>query len=276
MARYELDQGRDPKKVLDERWLKFAGTNLSAQLAIGELGLEKGDYDLAAEYFRLATTTASENPDGYFGLCRALAPSDNEAANAAIRQALQINPNHIPSLLYLAENKIDEEDFESAGELLRQVMEINSSQPDGLAFLAVIAHLDNEPEEEARYRSAALEHWKGNPRVDYLIGKKLSQKYRFAEAAAYQRRALVYDSGFLPAKLQLTQDLLRLGDEEEGWRLADEVNSADGYSVLAYNLVALRANIAEFATIERGRFCVANERSGGGDLWRASIALLSD
>ncbi len=38
---------------------------------------------------------------------------------------------------------------------------------------------------------------------------------------------------YLPAKMQLAQDLLRLGQEEEGWRLADEVSRADGYNVVA-------------------------------------------
>ena len=41
--------------------------------------------------------------------------------------------------------------------------------------------------------------WATNPEVDHLIGRKLSQKYRFAEGAAYQRRALALDSG-IPAR----------------------------------------------------------------------------
>ena len=66
-----------------------------------------------------------------------------------------------------------------------------------------------------------IRFWTSNPRVDSTIGRKLSQKYRFAEGAQYQRRALQIDASYLPAKMQLAQDLLRLGQEEEGWRLAD-------------------------------------------------------
>ena len=85
--------------------------------------------------------------------------------------------------------------------------------------------------------SAALAQWSTNPEVDHLIGRKLSQKYRFAEGAALQKQALGLDADYLPAKVQLCQDLLRLGEETEGWKLAAEIFSRDGYNVVAYNLV---------------------------------------
>ena len=49
------------------------------------------------------------------------------------------------------------------------------------------------------HRAAALQHWPTNPEVDHLIGKKLSQKYRFAEGEQYQRQALEFDPKYLPA-----------------------------------------------------------------------------
>ena len=85
--------------------------------------------------------------------------------------------------------------------------------------------------------------------MDYLIGRKLSQNYRFAEGAACQRQAVVFDPNYLPAKIQLAQDLLRLGDEQEGWALADEVNSKDPYNVEAYNLVNLHDALSQFKTL---------------------------
>jgi tetratricopeptide (TPR) repeat protein len=105
-------------------------------------------------------------------------------------------------------------------------------------------------------RQTALKFSSANPRVDYLIGKKLSQKYRFAEGSTYQRQALKFDPDFLPAKIQLTQDLLRLGDETEGWRLAEEVHDHDGYDVTAFNLVTLRETVAKFQTVTNQDFIV--------------------
>ena len=53
--------------------------------------------------------------------------------------------------------------------------------------------------------------------------------------------------------LQLCQDLLRLGDEADGWKLAAEIFSKDGYNVVAYNLVTLRDRLAGFRTPRRRR-----------------------
>ena len=64
-------------------------------------------------------------------------------------------------------------------------------------------------------RAKALHFWPNNPRVDWLIGKKLAEKYRFAEAVAYQRQAWQFDPGYLPAKEELANDLLRSGQEAE-------------------------------------------------------------
>jgi hypothetical protein len=113
-----------------------------------------------------------------------------------------------------------------------------------------LAHLRNKPEEETKHRTAALRHWPTNPEVDHLIGQKLSQKYRFAEGEKYQRQALAFDPSYLPAKLQLSQDLLRLGQEDEGWQLAGSVNELDAYNVVAHNLVTLQENLAKFRTLE--------------------------
>jgi tetratricopeptide (TPR) repeat protein len=121
---------------------------------------------------------------------------------------------------------------------------------------AVISHLGNDPNEVKSCRTKALKFWPTNPVVDYLIGKKLSQKYRFAEGAAYQRQALKFDTKYLAAKSQLAEDLLRLGDESKGWALAEEVYKADQYNVLAYNLVNLRDNMSKFKTLNSDGFII--------------------
>ncbi len=58
-----------------------------------------------------------------------------------------------------------------------------------------------------------------------------------------------FDADYRPAKLQLSQDLLRLGEEDEGWRLAEEVAEHDGYDVVAFNLTTLEDQLAKFRTI---------------------------
>src|SRR5262249_12289510 len=80
------------------------------------------------------------------------------------------------------------------------------------------------------------------------------------EGAEQQRQALQFHADYLPAKSQLAQDLLRMGDEAEGWKLAEEVQKQDGYDVEAYNLVNLRETMAKFTTLTNQNFLL---RMGG-------------
>ena len=123
-----------------------------------------------------------------------------------------------------------------------------------------LAHLRGDRTAKSSARRSALAQWPSNPEVDHLIGRKLSQKYRFAEGAALQKQVLALDPDYLPAKIQLCQDLLRLGEETEGWKLAAEIFSKDGYNVVAYNLVTLRDRLAGFRTLEGDGFVVRMDK----------------
>lgn len=255
IGRWMLSQGTDPKQVLTKNYneaKRRLPNNVDIWLAIGDLALDKHDYKLAGDAFQQAVKLDAENADAHFGVAQAFAPSDDKKATAAVLRALDLNPQHVRALLMIADEHIDSERYEDAEKVLLQTLTINPQQPQALAYRAVIAHLRNKLENEKTLRAAALKSWSTNPAVDHLIGKKLSQKYRFAEGSAHQRQALKFDPNYLVAKTQLAQDLLRLGKEEEGLKLAEEVYAADGYNVLAHNLVTLQEHLAKFRTLEAG------------------------
>jgi tetratricopeptide (TPR) repeat protein len=254
-----LTLGAEPKIVMDQfynRVLKADPSCREAYLATGELALDKQDFELAAEQYRKGLERFGDDPDMHYGLARSFYHSDRIEMVKSIDAALFINPNHTPSLLLLAEHQIDCEDYAGAGKSLDKVISINPSNPEAWAFRCVLAHIANDPNAIEQTRVTALKHWSTNPKVDYLIGLKLSQKYRFAESEKYQRRALSLEPDYIPAKIQLAQDLLRLGHEAEGWKLADQVYNKDAYNVQAYNLANLRDHMAKFATLQAGHFTV--------------------
>ena len=259
LGRFFLSQGVDAKQVLDRIFnqvKKQQPHNVEAFLASGELALEKSDYALAAEAFAEAAKLDPQAPDAHLGLARAYAASDPDKSRAALEAALAQNANHVDSLLRVADDHVDAERYDEAAETLRRIEAINPEHPLLWAYRAVLAHLKNESDAERECREHALRWWPTNPEVDHKIGEKLSQKYRFAEGAKYQRLSLVFDAGYLPAKMQLAQDLLRLGDEDDGWPLADDVYEQDGYNVVAHNLVTLHDNLGKFRTLEAGGFVV--------------------
>lgn len=262
LGKYFLSRKADAKEVLDSFFTPIKNRNPNDPeifRAIGELAFEKHDFGLAADNFSRVVELAPGDADALCQLAQSLLPGDAERANESLNQALAINPGHMPSLLLVADQHISSERYAQAETALAEILKTNPMHPDAWAYRAVIAHLANDPAREGECRDNALGHWRGNPLVDHLIGRELSEKYRFAEGAAYQRRSLVYDKNYLPAKMQLANDLLRLGQELEGWKLADEVFDADQYSVLAHNLVTLRDQISQFRTLERDGFVVRME-----------------
>ena len=259
LGRVGLLRGVDPKKILNQLFdaaKKVEPQSREVYLASGDLALAKHDYALAARTFQQALKQLPEDADVHFGLARAFDPSDDALMIESVEAALKYNSNHIGALLLLVDHDIDAEDYSAAEMLLKRVSAINPAHPEAWAYSAVLAHLQNEPAKEKSALQTALKYWKDNPRVPQLAGRKLSQKYRFAEGAAYQRQALAMDADYLPAKAQLAQDLLRLGDETEGWRLAQEVQRDDAYDVFAFNLASLHDSLSKFVTLTNGDFLV--------------------
>ena len=257
----ELD-GRDAREILDERFEKAklrSRTSREPWLAIGNLALNKNDDSLAADNFKAALELFPNDPDFVSGLARAIASSDRQTAMAGIESALKMNPKHIPSLLFQVDGLVDADQYDAALQLVDRVHEIDSLEPEAWAYKAVIAHLTNDLRGEVMYRDKALARWTSNPRIDYLIGRKLSQHYRFREGAAYQRKSLALKADFAPAQRQLADDLLRLGEEVEGWKVAHDAYESDSYNVATYNLLELHDEIGKFATLQDNSFTLRME-----------------
>lgn len=259
-----LELGADPKDVL-EGFFERARRNYSSRpegiIASARLALRKQDPALASDYLRPAVEKFEDNPEVAFLLSEALKSSAAEESATLLQKTLELNPNHFEANLRLIRQAIDRESYEVAEALLEDVFAINPSLPKAWALKAVLFHLQAKSDQEAEARETALQFSKNNPEVDYVIGECLSRKYRFAEAADYLKKSLQADPDYLPAKIQLAQDLLRLGEDEEGWRLVEEAGEKDGYSVGVFNLLQLKDSVDNYATIKDERFVIRMDRS---------------
>ena len=247
----------DPKQVkenLFDRVLQSSPDNREALLATGELALAKRDFKLAGQTFTRAIGHYPDDADLLYGLAKAYAESDPSQMEEPLHTAMFTNPDHVPSLLLQAHNQADAEQYDTANGILKAIFKINPNHAASWALQAALHTVRNEPDKAKSARASGLKYWKTNPLVDHEIGKKLSSKYLFAEGAAHQRQALEFSKDYLQAKTQLAQDLLRLGQEEEGWRLAEEAHKADGYDVTTYNLLTLHDSLKKYTTIDRNGF----------------------
>tara|TARA_R110002096_G_scaffold362892_4_gene556038 strand:+ start:3254 stop:5788 length:2535 start_codon:yes stop_codon:yes gene_type:complete len=251
--------GADPNKVLDEFYAaakKKKPELVDSYLAAGNLALAKYDYARASQEFRLGLKQSAQDPDLRFGLAKAFYPSDREQAMANLDRVLNYQANHTGALVMKAEHLINSERWE-AEELLDTALLFNQNQPAAWALKSVIATLrDNDPNAAEDARQRALTNSAKRAEVSHLMGRVYSRRYRFKEGAALQREALELDPGFTAAKMQLSSDLMKLGQEEEAWQLAQEIADSDPYNVLAFNFTVLRDQLAKYQTIETEDFII--------------------
>ena len=251
-GRYFSKNGIDARIILKsfyDRVLESEPDNLEALVATAELAVDKGDFKVVAETVQKAQRVEVNDARLDHLMAIALSPTDPSGANDSLERSLSLNGKYTPALVLKAEKQIDREDYEGAEATIAQILEFHPKEPSAFALRSVLAHLDGDFELSRKMRDEALADWTRNPEVDHLIGRKLSDKYRFKEGAECQRRALTFDPSHLPATFQLAQDLLRLGDEEVGWELADQVHQQDPYNVVAYNLMTLKDRIDGFETL---------------------------
>lgn len=278
-GQYFADQGEDAREVLKQfydRVRDAAPDYLETYIATAELALSKGDYAVAADTLAKAIEIDSTDPRVFYLQAKAFAPSDRKLSNEAVQMALTVNPVHADSWLLLAENSIDAEQYEKAKQAVSKVLTVNPHEPRAWAMLAVMAHVDGDYAIEKLMRAAALSTWPKNPAVDHLIGRKLSDKYRFQEGSEYQQRALSFAPKHAAANFQLSQDLLRLGFDDVGWALAKKVQSDDPYNVVAFNLVSLYDRLQGFSDLQRDGILVRMEPKEARIYGEAVLDLLTE
>jgi tetratricopeptide (TPR) repeat protein len=284
LGRALLMLGVEPRLALENCFQRACNADPPSRdgyLASGQLALDKHDFLLAADTFRAGLKKFPNDPDLESGLAQAFATGDGPEMLKHADAALAVNPKHIPSLLLLGERLIDAEKYDDAEKQFDIILEVNPFRPEALAYKAVLAHLRNDATAENQLRDKALKYWKTNPEVDFIIGRKLAQKYLFAEGAAAQRRSLAFEPAYVPATRELAEDLLRLGQTDEGWKLALDAHAKDEYDVTTYNLSQLHDQMAKFRTLTNADFIVrmsASEAQIYGDrvldlLGRAKAAL---
>jgi len=276
-----LTRGEDPKEVLKNCYDQAAKSNISsdvydAHLATARMAIEKNDDKVASQSLAKAIKIDQTDPEAYFLLGRSWSATDPAKASESFAKSLELNPRFVPSLIQSAEARMSAEDYETAEIVLAEVEKVNPKLPKLWALRAAIAHLQGRYEAEGESRRQALVPWTLNPEVDFTIGKQLSMHYRFSESAEYQRRALTMNADYSPARTQLAQDLLRLGEIDQGWEIVDKVRTKDPYDVTIFNLKQLKSELEKFATLEAPGFVIRMDAREARIYGQDVVQLLSE
>ena len=280
LGKAALALGFDAQKAIAQYFKVAQGKDAkleAAYLAEGHLALQKDDAKRAADVFRAGLKAHGETADLRSGLAKAFQSGDREKAVENLTKALELNPNHKASHLLRAELLIGGEKFVEAEAAVQLVLDFDELHPLAWSLRAVVAHLFHaDAKKMDATRSEALKRWSRNPEVDHTIGRCLSRAYRFAESASHQRKALEFDPKYLPAKMQLCHDLLRLGDEEEAWKLAAVIREEDGYNIQAHNLGLLEKEMSGYVTKSFEDFTLKMPKRDWPVYGERALALLRD
>ncbi len=280
LGRAALALKADAQKVITQYFKAAQGKEPkleAAYLAEGHLALQKDDAKRAADVFRAGLKAHGETAALRFGLAEAFKSSDREKAVENLDKALEINPRFHAAHLLRAEVLIGGEKFVEAEAAVQLVLDLDEHHPQAWALRAVVAHLFQADDKKmTQARAEALRRWDRNPLVDHTIGRCLSRAYRFTESAALQRQALGFDPHYLPAKVQLCHDLLRLGEEEEAWKLAAAIRQEDGYNIQAHNLGTLEQQMKGYVTQSYPDFILKMPRREWPIYGERALALLRE
>ncbi len=229
-----------------------APTDVTANIAWGELFLEKYQRSEAARSFEAALRSDAQHPAALLGMARTVAEDNPPLARKLAQQTLAVNPNEAGAHVLLAQLALDDVKRADAKVEIDKALAINPNHLEALSLSAALAWLEKRTADQAAATEAAL---KINPlfgEVHRVIGGVSARAYRFDEAAEFARKATVLDRENYRAFADLGAHLMRAGDERGARRALETAFRGDAFDAVTYNLLGLLDTLDNFETIRDG------------------------
>lgn len=229
---------------------------IEAHLAGGELYTTKYNYAEAASFFADALKINGQSARAHLGVALNRRIGGGDEMNAALAQALKINPNYVEAKAFAATLDLEAERFGSARTQIDEALLINPKSLEIRALRAASHWLEDRPAEMDREIAAILAI---NPRygmVYEVIAHFATQTRRYEESVGFLRRAVELSPQLWSAHLALGIGLQRLGKLEEG-RTAIEISfKGDPFNLWAKNTLDLLDAMKDYHEVRTGDFIV--------------------
>jgi tetratricopeptide (TPR) repeat protein len=231
--------------MLAENFIKKRGLK-AAEVFVwsGQLSLEKYAFAFAAQRFQQALQLRPKWPDALTGMAQVLIAMPQKAedlkkAEEILKQALEVNPNHVEAHLTLSAMAVRDDDTTSSKEHLDAALRINPNHLEGLSLLAFYYHDLGDSQKEAEIEKRVFSI---NPKyAEYYctMGELLESKRGFAEAPEYYKKAIALDPEYWRGYYGLGMSTSRQGahGEEDGKKLLLKAFSMNKFNLWASNMI---------------------------------------
>ena len=240
------------------RAIELDRKNLPANLAWGDLLLEKDALGDALTCFREVLDIDPEHPDARVGVARVLMArgESGAAVERELRTALAVNPVHPGGLALLGELALDAEDFAGLEDIVRRLRQKNPQDPGAAWLSASQAVLLEDRARYARERDRRMAVRAADGDFFASISEALVRGRRYQDAKEVAADGLSRDEANPRLLRSLGNTLLRLGEEAEGLRYLRAAWDHDPYDARTYNLLNLFEKVipAQYTTLSIGPF----------------------
>ncbi len=250
---------KDALRAYDEA-IAADSSDLRPRVLVGEMFLEKYRSADAAVEFTGVLAVNPNHPGALLGQARRARFDGQADALELASQALQVNPKLVPARVFLAELRLELEDFAEAQAEAERALEVNPSSLEALSVLAAVRRLrgDGKGFEETRRRVFEI-----NPRYAdfYTRLSDLSARNRlYGEAVEFARRAVELDPRSWRGYALLGINELRVGAIDQGRKHLEQAFEGDPYDLWTKNTLDLLDTFGEYAEVRTDRFVLSIDR----------------
>jgi len=249
---------------------------IEAQLGGGELYTTKYNYAEAAEFLNDALKINPNSARAHLAIAANKRIEGGDAMNAALTQALKINPNYVEAKTFAATIDLEAERHQSAAKLIDEALKINPSSLEAHALRAAMFWLQDK---QSEYNNEVKATLGVNPRYGSLyeaVAHFATQTRRYSESVAFLNEAVKLSPTLWSSHLALGMGLLRLGRIEEGRAAVEKSFEGDPFNIWAKNTLDQLDAMKEFRETKHGDFIIKADAKESDVLTAYATELLDE
>ena len=253
LSRWHYEYAHDALLALDEA-VAAGPLDHSAQLAVGELFLQRYDAREAAAAFGSILEENPAHPGALFGLARVARLEDGGYPEALLEAALDANPGFPAARTLLARLRLRNGDREAAQEEIERALEVNPADLEAMGTRAAILHLSRD-EDGYRDVMAEVRRLTPTPAPALVVVSDLAADHRkYTDALTFAEEATEADPGSWTAWGLMGLNQVRLGQVEEGRVNLERAFEGDPFNLWFKNTLDLLDKFGEYRIVETPHF----------------------